>query len=168
MKKLKKIIWFVPALLSVQVAYGQLLKVNQTVFGMDCATCAHGVQEGLQKIPGVKSAKISLNDGKVMIILHPVNDITLSEIRHDIISNGFSPKDAEVEMKGIMKEINGELAMQVRNEIFWINPNSASSTLDLLKKKAYSDDPLTIEGHVKNISAKGNSVIWQISVEKQL
>ncbi|TAN13025.1 MAG: heavy-metal-associated domain-containing protein [Chitinophagaceae bacterium] len=168
MKKLKRIIWLVPALFAAQVAYGQLLKVNQTVFGMDCATCAHGVQEGLQKIPGVQSAKISLNDGKVMILLDPINHITLSEIRHDIISNGFSPRDAEVEMKGIMKEINGELAIQVQNEIFWINPNSASSTLDLLKKKAYSDDPLTVDGHVKNISAKGDSDIWQISVEKEL
>ncbi len=166
MKKLKKIIGFLPLILMAQLVYGQLLKVSQTVFGMDCAPCAYGVKQGLQKIAGVNSAKVSLNKGKAFITLDPVNHLTLAAIQKEIKDNGFSPRDANVEMKGILEKNNGRLTIQVQNEIFWVDDHSDHSALAMLNKTA-SGAVVTVAGHVSALSPKPIPV-WRLSVEKIL
>ncbi|MGH2642763.1 MAG: heavy-metal-associated domain-containing protein [Chitinophagaceae bacterium] len=165
MKKLKKLVWFVPLVLMAQVVYGQLLQVNQTVFGMDCAPCAHGVQEGLMKMNGIQAARISLNKGMAFITLNPVNSVTLSAIRKDITDNGFSPRDADVKMRGVLKNINKELALQVQNEFFWVSAQSDPSALSELKKLP-SGTEVTAAGHVKDIASSKHLPIWDFSAEK--
>lgn len=166
MKTFKKGIWFLPLVLIAQLGYGQLLQVNQTVFGMDCAPCAYGVEKGLQKLPGVNAAKVSLNKGKALITLNPVNNITLLTIRKNIIDNGFSPRDAEVKMKGSLKRLNGEMFIQVQSESFWINPKSNPSIVSRLSKMA-SGSIVTISGQVNNAAGKGTPV-WQLDATKVL
>lgn len=79
-----------------QSALAGLGEVRQTVYGMDCAPCAYGVQKSLEALPGVASAKVSLNTGIVDIKLKPGNDVTLEKIQGVIKAAGFEPKGAEI------------------------------------------------------------------------
>lgn len=79
-----------------------LLEVKQTVFGMDCSPCAHGVEKGLEKLEGVEDATVSLNDGYAAVTLAPDNAVTLDKIRQVVRENGFTPKDATVVVTGTL------------------------------------------------------------------
>jgi copper chaperone CopZ len=81
---------------ALRAALAGPLEVKQTVYGMDCAPCAYGVQKSLEKLPGVESAKVSLNTGVVDIRLKPGNDVTLEKIQEVIKAAGFEPKGGEV------------------------------------------------------------------------
>jgi copper chaperone CopZ len=89
-------------LLAGAASAGGLLEVKQTVFGMDCAPCAHGVEKGLEKVEGVKDATVSLNEGYAAVTLAPDNSVTLKKIRQIIKDNGFTPKDATVVVSGAL------------------------------------------------------------------
>lgn len=54
----------------------------------------------VQRLDGVESVKVSLNDGVAEIRLAPDNSVTLARVREIIRSNGFSPKAAEVVVQG--------------------------------------------------------------------
>lgn len=77
-----------------------LREVDQTIFGMDCAPCAAGIERGLSKLPGVTSVRVSLNEGKAVAQLAPDSTTTLAQIREVIRHNGFTPKDASVTVVG--------------------------------------------------------------------
>jgi copper chaperone CopZ len=87
---------------------GGLLEVKQTVFGMDCAPCAHGVEKGLEKVDGVKDATVSLNEGYAAVTLAPDNTVTLEKIHQIIQDNGFTPKDATVVVSGAVARGNDD------------------------------------------------------------
>lgn len=50
----------------------------------------------LQKIDGVDTVKVTLNDGKASVTLKPLNKVTLAQVRSVIEKNGFTPKAAAV------------------------------------------------------------------------
>lgn len=84
-----------------------LLKVEQTVFGMDCAPCAYGIQKGVMALPGVKQATVNLNTGVASIVLAPDSPTTLAQIRKVILEHGFSPKQARVMLSGELQQNTG-------------------------------------------------------------
>lgn len=58
--------------------------------------CAHAVRVTLEKLPGVESAVVSLNDGRVSLSLSGGNTVTMAQIRQAVERNGFTPKQAFV------------------------------------------------------------------------
>lgn len=82
------------------VLAGGLREVDQKIFGMDCAPCAHGIEQGLKKLSGVTAVRVSLNEGKAVVSLAPDSRTTLAQIREVIRDNGFTPKDAEAKVAG--------------------------------------------------------------------
>jgi copper chaperone CopZ len=50
--------------LAADAEYGQ---VNLTVFGMDCAPCAHAIHVSMKGIQGVNTVDVDLNTGLVSI-----------------------------------------------------------------------------------------------------
>ena len=46
-------------------------QVNLTVFGMDCAPCAHAIHVSMKGIKGVNTVDVDLNTGLVTIKLTP-------------------------------------------------------------------------------------------------
>lgn len=77
-----------------------LRQVRQVIFGMDCAPCAYGVEEGLKELPGVESVTVSLNDGYAEVALASGSGTSMSDIREVIRNNGFTPKEAHVQLEG--------------------------------------------------------------------
>lgn len=93
-----------------------LVEVKQTVFGMDCGPCAHGVKRGLEKLKGVEKATVSLNEGYASVTLAPNNTVTLENIRQIIQENGFTPKDATVVIVGTIGRKEGEQRVLTTSE----------------------------------------------------
>ena len=50
----------------------------------------------LQKIDGIDTVKVTLNDGKATLTLKPRNKVTLAQLRGVIEKKGFTPKSAAV------------------------------------------------------------------------
>lgn len=77
-----------------------LIEVDQRVFGMDCAPCAYGVEQGLKGLKGATSVRVSLNRGQAVVRLAPDSEVTLAQVREIIRKNGFTPKDATIQVVG--------------------------------------------------------------------
>lgn len=77
-----------------------LREVDQSIFGMDCAPCARGIEQGLTKLPGVSSVRVSLNEGKAILTLAADSATTLEQIREVVRHNGFMPREAKALVEG--------------------------------------------------------------------
>jgi copper chaperone CopZ len=75
-------------------------QVDLTVFGMDCAPCAHAIHVSMKGIEGVHSVDVDLNTGLVTIKLNPGNRATMRQFNEAVEKNGFTHKDAYVVAKG--------------------------------------------------------------------
>ena len=65
------------------------------------------------KIEGVRSVKVSLKDGIATIQFAPANRVTLSKIRDAIRSNGFTAREAEVRVAGMLVQRGDALTLVV-------------------------------------------------------
>jgi hypothetical protein len=54
----------------------------------------------MQKVDGVQSVRVSLNDGLTILDLAPGNAVTLAKLRQIIKNNGFVAKEASVVARG--------------------------------------------------------------------
>ena len=88
-----------------------LLKVEQTVFGMDCAPCAYGAQKNLSKLPGVAKVEVTMNDGIARIEFSPDSSTTLAQIRSVLINGGLTPKEALVTVEGRIAKAGNKLQL---------------------------------------------------------
>ena len=131
MKKLGIIV--VLSIISFSTAMAQLVKVDQEVFGMDCAPCAYGLERGLNKMDGLQSVKVSLNDGKAYLKLAADNDLTLQKIQKEVKNNGFSARNAVVTLNGELVKKDNEWSISVNGETFKISSDTPDDILAKLK-----------------------------------
>jgi copper chaperone CopZ len=94
-------------------ASAELRRVDLTVLGMDCATCAHGVRIAMEKLEGVESIQVSLERKAAEVRLRPGNRVRLSDLRQIIKHNGFKATDAAVVVSGLLVMREGSTALDV-------------------------------------------------------
>ena len=99
MKRMLALTLFV---LSSAAARAEYQQVNMTVFGMDCAPCAHAIHVSMKGIQGVNKVDVDLNTGLVAIQLSPGNSAAMQQFNQAIEKNGFTHKDAKVVVRGRM------------------------------------------------------------------
>lgn len=97
------LLWMLP-----ENGQAQLIEVKQTVYGMDCAPCAYALENRINKMEGVSTASVSLNDGLLTAALTNENTLTLKQIRKAVTESGFSPKKAEVKVSGTLQKEDGQ------------------------------------------------------------
>ena len=85
---------------STLAAHAEYEQVNLTVFGMDCAPCAHAIHVSMKGIQGVNSVDVDLNTGLVSIKLTPGSGATMRQFNEAVEKNGFTHKDANVIVRG--------------------------------------------------------------------
>ncbi len=85
---------------STLAAHAQYEQVNLTVFGMDCAPCAHAIHVSMKGIKGVNTVDVDLNTGLVTIKLSPENNASMRQFNEAVEKNGFTHKDADVIVRG--------------------------------------------------------------------
>ena len=86
--------------LSSCAAHAEYQQVNLTVFGMDCAPCAHAIHVSMKGIQGVNKVDVDLNSGLVSIKLTPGNVAAMRQFNEAVEKNGFTHKDATVVARG--------------------------------------------------------------------
>ena len=62
-------------------ARAEYKRVELKILGMDCATCAHGVRIGVQKVAGVESVELSLERAEADIKLADGYRVPLAQFR---------------------------------------------------------------------------------------
>jgi copper chaperone CopZ len=85
---------------SALAAHAEYEQVNLTVFGMDCAPCAHAIHVSMKGIQGVDSVDVDLNTGLVTIKLTPGNVAAMRQFNQAVEKNGFTHKDAAIVARG--------------------------------------------------------------------
>jgi cation transport ATPase len=103
--------------MSVSAHAAGLLKVEQMIFGMDCAPCAYGIQQGVMALAGVKQATVNLNTGRATIVLAPDNPTTLAQIQTVILKHGFTPKGAVITAAGRIVKEGSEYYLNLGNNV---------------------------------------------------
>jgi copper chaperone CopZ len=86
--------------LSSVAAHAEYEQVNLTVFGMDCAPCAHAIHVSMKGIQGVNTVEVDLNTGLVTLKLTPGNSAAMRQFNQAVEKNGFTHKDAVVVARG--------------------------------------------------------------------
>jgi copper chaperone CopZ len=81
-------------------AHAEYEQVNLTVFGMDCAPCAHAIHVSMKGIQGVDTVGVDLNTGLVSVKLSAGNGAAMRQVNEAVEKNGFTHKDAQVIVRG--------------------------------------------------------------------
>ena len=127
--------------------------VKQTIYGMDCAPCAYGVEQGLKGLNGVAVVTVSLNDGYAKVELSEESQVTLADIREVIRENGFSPKSADVRVSGQVVESDGRFLLKTDSEVFELDAGDQTLLAQLSE-----DASVIVSGSVKSGEGRQISV----------
>jgi len=118
-------------------ANAEYTQVNLTVFGMDCAPCAHAIRVSMKGIPGVNTVDVDLNTGLVSIKLDPGNGAAMRQFNEAVEKNGFTHKDAEVVVRGQLSGTSSAPFLDVSGtqDRFALQPIAAGTDLASLLGK---------------------------------
>lgn len=150
-------------IISLSSAMAQLIKVDQEVFGMDCAPCAYGLERGLNKMDGLEKVQVSLNEGKAYLQLASDNKLTLKKIQEEVKNNGFSARNAEVTVKGELNKSGDKWQLITQDEIFTIDSDTPADVLTAL-----NTGQATLKGLVKDEEDGNLDSSWKIQVTEIL
>ena len=79
----------------------------------------------VEKMEGVTSAEVSLNEGEVVVSLEEDNHVRLDRLRQVIRDQGFTPREAEIRARGVIERRGdrlwfrtpeGEIVLEVDGE----------------------------------------------------
>jgi len=148
-------------ILGIGTISGQIARVDQEVYGMDCAPCAYGLERGLKKMHGLQEVRVSLNDGKAYLGLAEKNDLTLRSIQEEVKKNGFSAKKAKMVLMGNLNKVDGQWYIETDNERFAV---SQDTSIELVQKLAVGRK--TLSGTVQDEDDDNLSDQWEIILSK--
>ena len=112
-------------------------QVNLTVFGMDCAPCAHAIHVSMKGIQGVNTVDVDLNTGLVIVKLAPENKASMRQFNEAVEKNGFTHKDADVIVRGKLTGTVSALFLEVTGTVdrFALSPAAGGSEISSLLDK---------------------------------
>jgi len=93
--------------------WGEFLHVEQSVTGLDCASCAESAPRNLKKIKGVESASFRLSDSVAVLELKAGNAVPLGDIRDAVKRMGYTPTGAKIVVKGEARSDGGTWTLHV-------------------------------------------------------
>ena len=144
--------------------HAQLLEVNQTVFGMDCAPCAYGLEQRIKKMDGVQSASVSLNKGLLVANLEKNNQLTLQDVREAVEESGFQAREATISVRGtVTRQDDGTYILETAlQERFVLKAKDKSA----LNKISEAGQTYTVTGKAE-VNESGDTILWIQDVEKR-
>lgn len=89
---------------AVLPAAAQLQQVDVQVSGLNCASCAGAVAKRLGRLRGVTSAAFDADKGVASVVLAQTNTVTLDVVRDTLKNLGYTPGDAAVKVRGVLRE----------------------------------------------------------------
>ncbi len=91
-------------LLFALLPVAEFLHVEQSVTGLECASCAESAPKNLKKIKGVTSATFRTEDSVAVLELAPGNTVALAEIRDAVKRMGYTPAAAKITARGELRK----------------------------------------------------------------
>ena len=89
-------------------------------------TCAHIVNVAINKLPGVESVNVSLNQARATVKLKPANTLSVGDFWQLLRDKGYTPKSTTVSVRGDLEELKpGSLQLKVSetNDVFTLAPD---------------------------------------------
>ncbi|MBA3640535.1 MAG: heavy-metal-associated domain-containing protein [Acidobacteria bacterium] len=113
----------------------------------------------LEKLEGVRAAKVSLNQGRATIELQPGNKVSLADIRERVRRNGFTPQGATVTVRARVLVDGDRLRLEVpeTKETFEVATTPHAEKLAQLKK--HVGQVVTVKGLIAAPKDKAAAVI---------
>lgn len=106
----------------------------------------------VQKIPGVDSIRVSLNQGLAVIRLKPENRVTVAEIREVVRRNGFTPKAADIRVSGTLAPHEGQWLLMLPEAEQRLALRDSAGAIARLAETARGRR-VTVEGRVPEANA---------------
>lgn len=130
-------------------AHAEYEQVDLTVFGMDCAPCAHAIHVSMKGIQGVNTVDVDLNTGLVTVKLSAGNNATMRQFNQAVEKNGFAHKDATIIARG---KVTGSASapffeVEGTQDRFALVPAKAAADINALLGKT-----VTISGVLPQVS----------------
>ena len=118
-------------------AHAEYKQINMTVFGMDCAPCAHAIHVSIKGIKGVDTVNVDLNTGLVTISLTPGNSAGMHQFEEAVEKNGFTHKDATVVVRGKLTGTTGAPVLEVEgtSDHYTLTPSAQPADVSSLMGK---------------------------------
>lgn len=142
----------------------QLLEVKQTVYGMDCAPCAYALENRINKLEGITSVSVSLNDGLLTAALTDENALTLKQIRKAVEESGFSAKKAEIKVSGTVQKEKGQYVISTPSGDKYLLEFDNSKTEERLKS-IQAGENITLAGLISQEEIP-ETEYWTLAVDK--
>src|SRR6185437_1876420 len=131
---MKKIFALALITLFSAAAHAEYKQINMTVFGMDCAPCAHAIHVSMKGIKGVGTVNVDLNTGLVTISLTPGNTAGMHQFEEAVEKNGFTHKDATVVVRGKLTGTAGAPILEVEgtSDHYAVTPSAQPADISSL------------------------------------
>jgi hypothetical protein len=117
----------------------------------------------MEKLPGVESATVKLNEGRAVLVLKPENSLTLGQIRDSVRRNGFTPRDARITATA---EVVASEALRLRvtgtQEIYDVRGTSALEQ----QLRAAGSRPVLVDGTISVGHDPKDPMVWQVTSVK--
>lgn len=103
----------------------------------------------LEKLDGVDSAAVSLNEGRARILLRPGNALTLTRIRESVQRNGFTPQQAVITARADVTIGADALRLKISgtNDTYELAPTADADAIRQ-QLRAHGGTSVVIEGVV--------------------
>lgn len=113
-----------------------LVRVEQTIFGMDCAPCAYGMEKNLGKLAGVAKVDVSIEQGVAYIDFTPNSPTTLADIHQVVLQGGLTPEKIALSVQGTVNQRDGKLVLTDGSKEEYVLTALTATQADSLKPGA--------------------------------
>ena len=103
----------------------------------------------MQKLAGVESVKVSLNEGHAKLVLKGGNSLTMAQVRGVVERNGFTPQQAVVAAEAEVLTRDGGLHVRILgvDEIYGLDASTSGAIGAEVKK--HNGRTVRIEGIIR-------------------
>jgi len=144
----------------------QLQKIQQTVFGMDCAPCAHAMERGLGSMEGVETVSVSLNEGLAALTLAKTNSIAYEDIRTTVSNGGFAAKKATLTVRGTVRHVGDRWVLDTpAGDQFVLRTGGETNATAADLQRLKPDQQVTVTGRVP-ASSEAKKGRWPVRVQR--
>ncbi len=114
----------------------------------------------MEKLPGVESATVKLNEGRAVLVLKPENTLTFGQLRESVRRNGFTPRDAHVTATAeTVARDTLRLKITGTQDVYEVRTTAALEK----QLRAAANRPVIVEGTIPFESAPTDKVVLQVT-----
>lgn len=117
----------------------------------------------MEKLPGVETATVKLNEGRAVLALKPENTLAIGQIRESVRRNGFTPRDARI--TATAEVVSGNvLRLRVTGtpDVYEVRGTPALEQ----QLKAAEGRPMIVDGTISLGNDPKDPTVWQVTSVK--